>query len=343
MARVSVIIPVYNGEEYLPPCLDSMAAQTLGDMEVILVDDGSSDGSGALCDAYAARDGRFSVIHQPNRGVVSALLAGLAAAAGTYVGFVDADDWVDADYFAHLYDRARQTGADVVQAERIEERARPEPLIQPETRIYEGAEDMARLMEMFFTLFRFENARRPITYARWDKLYRRELIGPNLGLLDEGLYLSEDALFNAAMLPDCKRVAVLSGTPKYHYRIRSGSNSHRFDPREMERIAQLHADLVRVAGAKGVDPALPELYTGYGAYCRIYAAAGLPGVSVAQRTDYVRTLLAAAPAGTLARYAAYRGGLFIRLYCAMLEKGLLLPCVLAASLHSRLGQGSSFH
>ena len=89
---LSIVVPIYKVEQHLPMCLDSLVAQTYGNVEIILVDDGSPDGSGAICDAYAARDSRIKVIHKPNGGVSSARNAGLAAVTGDLIGFVDGDD-----------------------------------------------------------------------------------------------------------------------------------------------------------------------------------------------------------------------------------------------------------
>ena len=94
----SVVVTVYNVEPYLKTCVDSILAQTYRDFELILVDDGSPDGAAALCDAYAAQDSRIRVIHQPNAGVVRARQAGLRAAAGEYILFVDGDDWISPQY-----------------------------------------------------------------------------------------------------------------------------------------------------------------------------------------------------------------------------------------------------
>lgn len=92
---ISIIVPIYNVEKYLPDCLDSILAQTYQNLEILLIDDGSPDGSGAICDEYASRDSRFVVIHQPNSGVSVACNTGLDLATGDYITLVDSDDWVD--------------------------------------------------------------------------------------------------------------------------------------------------------------------------------------------------------------------------------------------------------
>lgn len=103
MAKVSIIIPVFNVEEYLAKCLDSLIVQTLGDIEIILVDDGSTDGSLSVCHAYSQKDERIIVLHKKNGGVASARNLGLSIANGEFIGFVDPDDYVDPDMFEVLY------------------------------------------------------------------------------------------------------------------------------------------------------------------------------------------------------------------------------------------------
>lgn len=100
---VSVVVPVYRVEEYLPKCVDSLLAQTYRNLEIILVDDGSPDGSGAICDVYAARDSRIRVLHKENGGVSSARNAGLAAVTGELIAFVDGDDFVAPDIYERMY------------------------------------------------------------------------------------------------------------------------------------------------------------------------------------------------------------------------------------------------
>ena len=104
--KVSIIVPVYNTEKYLRRCLDSIAAQTFTDWECICVDDGSPDAGGAMLDAYARRDARFRVIHQENGGVSRARNAGLDAARGEWIAFVDSDDWVEKLYITDVEDEA---------------------------------------------------------------------------------------------------------------------------------------------------------------------------------------------------------------------------------------------
>lgn len=106
MPKISIIVPVYKVEKYLHRCLDSIVAQNFTDWECILVDDGSPDGSGKICDEYAEKDGRFKVFHQENQRVSAARNKGLDNAKGEWIGFVDSDDWVSKDYFQIDYPKS---------------------------------------------------------------------------------------------------------------------------------------------------------------------------------------------------------------------------------------------
>lgn len=113
--RLSIIIPVYNVAAWLPETVESVLAQTFRDFELILVDDGATDGSGAICDRYAQQDSRVQVIHQKNAGVSAARNAGVAAAKGEYIGFTDSDDIIERDMYAVMMALAEKHNADVVQ------------------------------------------------------------------------------------------------------------------------------------------------------------------------------------------------------------------------------------
>lgn len=116
MPEISIIIPVYQVENYLERCVSSILAQTFADFEAILVDDGSKDASGALCDAWAEKDRRIRVIHKENGGLSSARNAGLNVAQGAYVGFVDSDDWIHPEMYGTLYDMLqRHTECDIAE------------------------------------------------------------------------------------------------------------------------------------------------------------------------------------------------------------------------------------
>ena len=122
MIKISIIVPVYRAEKYLNRCVDSILSQTYTALEVILVDDGSPDQSGAMCDGYAKKDSRVKVIHQKNRGVAAARNRGLDMAAGDYITFVDSDDYIDPDMYLSMIRIIREYDCDVVMCDCIKEK-----------------------------------------------------------------------------------------------------------------------------------------------------------------------------------------------------------------------------
>lgn len=162
---VSVIVPVYKTEPYLAACLDSVLGQTVRDVEVVVVDDGSPDGCPALCDEYAAHDARVTVIHQPNGGRSAARNAGVAAATGRWIGFVDSDDWVEPDMYATLFDTAERHDAQIAVCGRVEEHD------GEQTPIAYGERDVLPSEQAIGELLRDVEVRSYLC----DKLFRREL------------------------------------------------------------------------------------------------------------------------------------------------------------------------
>ena len=337
---ISVIVPVYKTEPWLRPCVDSILAQTFSDLEIILVDDGSPDGCGAICDEYAAQDARVRVIHKENGGLVSAWKTGVQAAAGEYVGFVDSDDWIDPDFFESLHSAAAELGADVVVGERVEEReGHSAVLTREKTVIYRGQEQIRQLICSFYTAFLHETKFRwPITHARWDKLYRRELLIRNLPFFNEHISLEEDRIANGAILADCSCVAVLAHTGKYHYRMLSGSMSSDGSEKQLLALGEFASSLLAVAEAKGLDKEPMILYIGYSAYYRTHAAARQKSVPFRERCARIRRMIPLIPDGALQKYAKARGGLFIRLFCAMLQAGLAAPCIGLVTVYAALSR-----
>lgn len=114
---ISIIVPVYNVEEYLGRCIRSIVNQTYGNLEILLVDDGSKDNSGSLCDEWEKKDPRIKVIHKSNGGLADARNAGLKIATGNYIGFIDSDDWVDIDMYQILHREAKKFDLDIIESD----------------------------------------------------------------------------------------------------------------------------------------------------------------------------------------------------------------------------------
>lgn len=166
---ISVIVPVYNVEKYLPKCVDSILNQTYRNLEVILVDDGTKDASDAICDAYAQKDPRVKVIHKENGGLSSARNAGIDIARGEYLGFVDSDDWIEPDMYETLLSLAEKYGVKMVCGGRYDMDAatgkRTVGLCPEREEVITGEEMCGRI-------FLWDN----VDSAAVDKLYHRSLL-----------------------------------------------------------------------------------------------------------------------------------------------------------------------
>ncbi|MDE6865123.1 MAG: glycosyltransferase [Alistipes sp.] len=220
--KISIIVPVYKVERYLPQCLDSILGQTFDDWECILVDDGSPDGCPQLCDEYAARDPRFRVIHRENGGLSAARNSGLRVARGEYIGFVDSDDWVAPQMFERLYRLITEHGTDMAQVGYLKE--------------YIGHPSPKRLVEKIEVVDRKEIVRRivcgnSIPNSVWNKLFRREVINSEF---PEGKVF-EDATALNRWVRDIQS-AVLAPDILYHYRMRKGSILHTDFSRRIEYL-----------------------------------------------------------------------------------------------------------
>ena len=137
MPVVSVVIPVYKADKYLRRCLDSLIAQTFTDWQAICIDDGSPDRSPAILDEYAARDSRFKVIHKANAGVSAARNDGIENADGEFILFLDADDWIDGEYYQAMVTVARDSGADMVVSGFVSDNKYTKPIRYKKSYVYE--------------------------------------------------------------------------------------------------------------------------------------------------------------------------------------------------------------
>lgn len=204
MAEISVIVPVYNVEKYLSRCLDSLRSQTLADIEIICVDDGSPDGCGAILDRYAAEDARFRVIHQRNGGLSNARNNALRAAAGKYITFVDSDDYVDADYLKELYDAAEKNNADIAVASIIRKREHHEKF-----RVHYTEEKTVTALAEKISVCGV-----PKCCYVWNKLYRREVVASKP--FADGVYF-EDVLWLPGVLKDSGTLVTVPGVNYYYW------------------------------------------------------------------------------------------------------------------------------
>lgn len=222
---ISVIVPVYNIEQYLPACIESILAQTYTNLEIILVDDGATDNSGKICDEYAAKDFRIRVIHKPNGGVSSARNAGIDAATGTLIGFVDGDDTIMPEMYQTLYSDMCRYEADIVCCgykaiwrDKIELHNGTGKLL-----VYEGHQGAQTLL-----------TGKNIEPSLWNKLYCKKLF---CGVrFNERIRFGEDLLVNFYVFYRAKK-AIFHDICLYYYRHREGScTSSTFGKKDLDLI-----------------------------------------------------------------------------------------------------------
>lgn len=284
---ISVIVPIYNMEPLLPRCLDSLAAQTLRDLEIICVDDGSTDGSGGIVRKYASGDSRFRLITQENSGRAEARNAGIRAAAAPYLGFADPDDYVEPDMYERLYRLAEESGADMVQcsyspflpAESGESRGMAEEkLLHIENTACDGVfTEKGEIFRLFL-----EDR---ITGVVWSKLFRRILPGCSAPLevrLPSSFTSGEDTLYVSRAIARCRSVA-LTSEKLYHYGLGGPQSVSSRNRKAETRPASYYAVFEMLTREKLREGVLGSNRTAYMNYCgipreqRAYLEAALAG------------------------------------------------------------------
>lgn len=214
---VSIIVPVYNVEKYLRQCLDSICGQTYRNIEVILVDDGSTDGCYEICEEYKKKDLRVKVLHKMNAGAVRARKDGLEIASGQYIAYVDSDDWIEVDMIGKLRATMEREQTDVIMCGRYEDTE------NSSREVYHGVEEgrynKEELLEKVYPRMIvngrfFEWGLFP---GMWDKLFRRECLEPFQMLVDDRLTMGDDAACVYPCLLNVNSIYILREC-LYHYR-----------------------------------------------------------------------------------------------------------------------------
>ena len=230
---ISIIVPIYNVEPYLRRCVDSLLRQSYEDFELILVDDGSPDNCGNICDEYAAEDSRVRVVHKPNGGLSDARNAGLEIAQGEYIAFVDSDDWIAKDYLARLLAALLETDADICECDVFRTSGEETSSEQGTPAVYKTIEALEQLIHD--GVFR---------QHVWNKLYRREIIADIL--FPKGK-TNEDEFWTYQVFGNAKKVAKISDV-LYFYFQRPGSimgenySLKRLDALEAKLQRQMYID-----------------------------------------------------------------------------------------------------
>lgn len=310
--KVSVIVPVYNCEEFLTGCLDSILNQTYQNLEIILVDDGSKDGSGGICDSYAQRDSRVRVIHQMNQGVSAARNAGLEAATGDVITFVDSDDAVESDIYEVLVKLAQEHDADIAHCgyRKIHFDGSTKDVLGTGVLLIQDSWEASRCL---LTGQHFTGS--PCT-----KLYRRELFADIR--FDPSLKINEDVWMNVQIFRKARKL-VFWDVPKYRYYEREQSATRVTKRLKIKRdcveAAQRMLDLYRDTQLEGacaakLHYALLDLYR-TGLLCD-YSGEKSARKEIHKRMKEIPGLSEAAPARSIwnYRFMHYLPWLYVLVY-----------------------------
>ena len=236
--KISVIVPVYNCEPYLPACLDSILNQTYSDLEIIVVDDGSTDGSPAICDAYTQKDARIRVIHQENQGVSVARNTGLDIASGEFIAFVDSDDTLEPDMYQLLMELAQTHQADIAHCgyKKVRLDGSSKDVCGTDVLLVQDSAEASKclLRGQYFV------------GSPWNKLYKRHLFQDIR--FDPTLKNNEDILVNVLVFQKAIKL-VFWDAPKYHYYERTvnswSRNNHIRAKTDCATVAQKILDIYR--------------------------------------------------------------------------------------------------
>lgn len=242
--KVSVIIPVYNTEALLPRCLESVVAQTLSDIEIICVDDGSTDGSLRLLNEWAARDSRIKVIHQSNGRQGKARNAGMAVAGGEYIGFVDSDDYIPAEYIERLYAAAKEADADVAVCGIVKQKSLGNKRVIGFER-----------NEVFDTpADKFAVCACPPNFHPVNKLYRRAMLDSVALRFAEGVQY-EDVMFVTRALAESERLVTVADVAyRYVLNPQSTVKSRQTAAKQRQKY-EAHRSMVDYLTSRGISVA----------------------------------------------------------------------------------------
>lgn len=242
--KITIIVPVYNVEAYLTRCIESILCQTYPYLQILLIDDGSTDRSGEICDRYAVQDGRIEVFHTENRGLVAARKFGLRNASGKYIGFVDSDDYIEADMFEKMAEVIEESQADFIHTGFIRENSQYiETVLGFEDGVFElkNSKDREQFLVKYVLKAKAESS---ISYSIWSKLYRSDLIKRCYTLLLNDQQYGEDLYSLCLCILQSQKIA-LSRYAGYHYVVKKESMSHLQRAKYVEKEMDLCSNVKR--------------------------------------------------------------------------------------------------
>lgn len=271
--KISVIVPIYRIEKYLPQCIESILQQSFLDFELLLIDDGSPDNCPQICDDYAKLDARVKVIHKENGGLLSARKAGLEAAEGEYISYVDGDDWVDKYYLDILYKLSEANAADLAVTGHFREfNGKIETIKPANPGIYN--EDDIKSSILPNAIYNGEFCEHGMSTYVWNKLFRKDLLKQVLYDVPNDVVMGEDAAITYAYLAISKRL-VISKVPLYYYRQRHDSIVKSVENPKMEyyRLGLL-MNLLKTKLSPVIDSSTLDQHIKYYLYSQILVRSG---------------------------------------------------------------------
>ncbi len=250
MKTISVIIPVYNTEKELPKCLKSICDQTYKDLEIICIDDGSTDGSSQVLDEFSMKDNRIKVVHQKNGGESNARNTGLKMASGEYIAFCDCDDWIDTDMYEILARELNCENIDMVGGSWYKETDAYSQEIRNQLPVNNAAFTREELLKYLYK----RDSYRGFAYM-WNKLYKREILKDKFGnllLFHEDLRLGGDVLYLAEAALNIKKGKYIDRA-FYHYYQRSESGCHTKDVDKLQDWLKAYELVLQRFGEERID------------------------------------------------------------------------------------------
>lgn len=223
MIKVSVIVPIYNAEKYLAQCLDSIVNQTLKDIEIILIDDGSTDGSAEICKKYLS-DSRVSYYHKENEGLAAARDDGMLHANGEYIGFVDADDWLKPEMYEKMYNAAKSNDSDVVFCNCIQNENGYVFIPEMPDGPYDREEIKKEILPKSLAYIGKNGTKRAIRWCNWLRIYKTETLNKNNIKFDRRLRRSQDLQLTYESMLVAQNFYYIA-EPLYHNRVVADSLS----------------------------------------------------------------------------------------------------------------------
>ena len=231
MKKVSIIIPVYNLEKFIEKCVDSIVNQTLKEIEIILVDDGSTDQSGAICDNYVKKDDRIKVVHQKNMGLSGARNTGIKESTGKWFMIVDGDDWLESNAVEELYNNAEKNNSDIFISsfyDNYPEKQVKDSFFNINELHFQTEEEKLYLQENCISRNKYTNMNCKTNLGvTWARIYRKQFIVDNNLEFILGLKRTQDAIFNLYAFEYANKVDYLD-IPVHHYRIWGNSASRKY-------------------------------------------------------------------------------------------------------------------